>query len=97
MTLERAGANVQFQTEPAPAGGLEGVKAWAAAMFERLWLEAQTPRVQRVQFARLEQAGEVSKPGEGQMCWLAANLAGAGKPEGLYIYMGGAWKQVQLL
>ncbi len=96
MTLERASAAVQFNVEEPPAGGLEPVKAWAVAMFDRLWLAQQQPRVQNLMFARLEVAGEVAKPIDGMTAWLAAGVAGAGKPEGLYFRMGGAWKLVTL-
>jgi hypothetical protein len=92
MTLERATAASQFSVETPPTGGLEAVKTWAAAMFERLQLAQQQPRVQSIMFGRLELASEVAKPTDGMTAWLGANVAGAGKPEGLYFRMGGAWK-----
>jgi hypothetical protein len=96
MTLERAAASAQFAVEPPPQGGVEAIAAWALAMFDRLWLFQQQPRVQAVTLARLELATEVAKPVDGLFVWLAAGLAGAGKPEGLYFRLGGAWKLVTL-
>lgn len=96
MTINRASASAPFHAEPAPVGGIEAVKAWAAAMFDQLFIAAQRPRVQAVFFARAELVAEVAKPIDGMTAWLAPAVAGPGLPEGLYFRMGGTWKLVTL-
>jgi hypothetical protein len=96
MTLDKASAAAQFNVETPPIGGLEPVKAWAQQMFERLWQAQQQPRVQSIVLARLELAEEVAKPVDGMFAWLGANVAGAGKPDGLYFRKGGTWMLVTL-
>jgi hypothetical protein len=102
MTLEVSAGPVQYSLEPPPAGpsgpGVEAVKFWAYEMLQRLVGLQQQPRVQSIMWARVEAAtdGPIVRPAPGMMVYAAAGVMGAGKPEGLYLYLGGVWKLVSL-
>ena len=99
MTTQSSAGPVQYELEPPPAGGLEGVKSWAFEMLGRLVQLQQQPRVQSVMVARVEAIADMvfQRPADGMLIYAAANVVAAGKPAGLYFYTGGAWKQVSLL
>jgi hypothetical protein len=96
MTIEVSAGPVQYSLEPPPAGGIEAVKFWAYEMLQRLVGLQQQPRVQSVMWSRVEAATDapIVRPAPGMMVYAAANVVGAGKAEGLYLYLGGAWKLV---
>jgi hypothetical protein len=97
MTLRESSGPTEYELEPAPAGGIEAVKAWAYEMLQRLVNLQQQPRVQSVMFARLESATDAAivRPGEGMMIFAAADVLGAGKLAGFYVYEGATWKRLQ--
>jgi hypothetical protein len=102
MTLEVSAGPVQYSIEAPPGGpmgpGVEDLKYWTYEMLQRLVQLQQQPRVQDVMWTRAEAATDppVLRPAPGMMVWAAANVIGAGKPEGLYFYVGGVWKLVTL-
>lgn len=99
MTIERASGPIQYEVLPPPAANLADVVQWAYEQFSRLFNLQQQPMVQALQFARVESATDVqiTRPAPGMVVYAAAAAIGAGKPEGLYIYLGGAWKQLQTI
>ena len=97
MTLRESSGPTEYELEPAPAGGVEAVKAWAYEMLQRLVNLQQQPRVQSVMFARLESSADpaISRPGDGMMVYAAAGVIGVGSLAGFYVYEGAAWKRLQ--
>jgi hypothetical protein len=102
MTIDVSAGPVQYSIEPPPAGaagiGVDALKYWAYEMLQRLVGLQQQPRVQSVMWARAESATDAPlvRPAPGMMVYAAANVIGAGKAEGLYVYLGGTWKQLTL-
>jgi hypothetical protein len=102
MTLEVSAGPVQYAIEAPPGGpmgpGVEDLKYWTYEMLQRLVSLQQQPRVQSVMWARVEAATDAPmvRPAPGMMVYAAANVIGAGKPEGLYFYLGGVWKLATL-
>lgn len=102
MTLEASAGPVQYSIEPPPAGaagiGVDDLKYWAYEMLQRLVQLQQQPRIQDLMWTRAEAATDppIVRPAPGMMVWAAAGVVGAGKPDGLYFYQGGAWKLVTL-
>jgi len=97
MTTRESSGPTEYELEPAPAGGVEAVKAWAFEMLQRLVHLQQQPRVQSVMFARLESAADaaVTRPGDGMLVYAAAEVMGVGKLAGWYVYEGAVWKRLQ--
>jgi hypothetical protein len=102
MTLQASSGPVQFALDPPPAGpggiGVDALKYWAYEMLQRLVAVQEQPRVQSIMWARIEAATDpqIVRPAPGMMVYAAAGVVGAGKPEGLYLYLGGVWKLVNL-
>ena len=97
MTLRESSGPTEYALEPAPAGGVEAIKSWAYEMLQRLVNLQQQPRVQSVMFARLESAADqaIARPGDGMMVYAGADVMGAGKAAGWYVYEGAVWKRLQ--
>jgi len=95
MTLERGTVDTGFAAESPPVGGLLELRGWAAQQFARVAEVMRQPRVWLLMMSRQE-ASDMEALADGLFAWLGANVAGAGKPEGLYFRIGGTWKQVTL-
>ena len=99
MTLAKTPAMLQFEVDAPPAGGLEEIKIWMVTQLNRLIELQQQPRVQQLMFSHVEASTPpepaVLKPADGMLLWAAANVVGAGKAAGLYLYEDGIWKRVQ--
>jgi len=100
MTIAKAPTSPLFTVDPPPLGGLEEIKQWTARQLQRLAELQEQPRIHGLMFGRLEASTPtdpaISKPGDGMFMWAAANVVGAGKPEGLYFYSAGSWKLIQM-
>ena len=99
MTIERASGPEQFDVQGPPAGGLEETKYWIHEQLRRLVSVQQQPFVQAAQFAQLVAGTDehLSRPAEGMLIFAAADVIAAGKPAGLYLYLGGVWMQLQMV
>src|SRR5262245_22581780 len=99
MTLAKQVTEAGFVLDSPPSGGVEALKAWLVAMLTRLQERTAQPQVQVQTFGQLTAvpSPEIAKPVDGMLAYMAANVAGAGKPAGLYLRDAGAWKQVQAI
>jgi hypothetical protein len=62
------------------------------AELERISYALGSPAVDRLEFKKWESIP--AKPEDGHVYLFAADVVGAGRPLGLYIYLAGAWTQL---
>ena len=99
MTTEVTAGPVQFVLDGPPVGGVEPLKFWTYEMLQRLVAVQQQPRVQSIMFAAAQAPTDAPmvRPAPGMFVYAAAEVVAPGKPVGLYIYLGGVWKQLQVV
>lgn len=99
MTLRESSGPIQFEVQSPPAGGLEETKFWAYEQMSRLVYLMQNPMIQSAIFVRVEDTADpvFIRPADGMLIQANVNVVGAGKPAGFYVYVGGAWKQLQTI